>query len=522
MNCFNPPSRGSWGSRLPQAAVAAIAAATALLALSLACSNSEPSGEGADPDVPSVISHSARADADNAQIVFVSVVLSAPARAAVEYENEYAGKFRTALSETAEAEHIIPVVRLRADTAYQYAVGVEKPDGELVYQARGEFTTGALPGVLATMASQTSGESSLGLILSDYKVNFSDGRAEKYIVMMDALGRIVWHYASYKNPTADSGLGTIRALPNGDLMYMVRGTCVCRITPLGDTVSEFVVPFENDKPHHDFLPLEDGRLLYPSVYSFAFDNSADGGDAETRVGVDTINLHDPATGGIERVWDPMDFWDMRDPGQGRPWMRADWLHINSLSESADGGYILSLRNLDQIVSLSPDFKTVKWRLGGADSDFDFPDPADRFTKQHAASQLPNGNILVFDNQARLPEEEGGGYYSRALELSLDFESETAVKAWEFSPEPRIYSAAISSAYRLDNGNTLVNFGHSEDFASIPIAIVEADAQGREVFRLESIDPPAAEISRKSPRRYRAYAGPKSIMGETMLRPPKRR
>ena len=527
MNCFTPSPhpRDSWNSRLSKAVAAAIAATIALLALSAACSNSEPSGEGAgapDPDVPSVTSHSARVDEGNGQIVFVRVVLSAPARVAVEYENEYAGKFRTALSETAAAEHAIPVVRLRADTAYQYAVGVENGGGELVYQARGEFATGGLPGALATMLSETSGESSLDLIFSDYKVHFLDGRREQYIVMMDALGRIVWHYASDKESTAASSLGAARAMPNGDLMYMVKWTCMRRITPLGDTVSEIVIPPENDRPHHDFLPLEDGRLLYPGIYRFAFDNSANGGDAETRVQVDTINLYDPATGEIERVWDPMDFWDMRDPSQRRPWTRSDWLHMNSLSKTADGGYIASLLSIDQVVSLSPDFKTVRWRLGGPGGDFDFPDPADRFARQHTASELPNGNILVFDNQARLPEEEGGGAYSRALELRLDFESGTAVKAWEFSPEPRMYSAAISSAYRLDNGNTLVNFGHSEDFASIPIAIIEADAQGREVFRLVSIDPPTAAASRATPRRYRAYAGPKSIMGETMLRAPKPR
>ena len=84
----------------------------------------------------------------------------------------------------------------------------------------------------------------------------------------------------------------------------------------------------------------------------------------------------------------------------------------------------------------------------------------------------------------------------------------------------MFSRVISGAFRLDNGNTLINFGFSEDFAAIPIAIVEADAQGREIFRLETIDPPLAAASAMGPMRYRAYPGPKSIMGETMLRAPK--
>ena len=174
-------------------------------------------------------------------------------------------------------------------------------------------------------------------------------------------------------------------MPNGDLMYMIKGSCIRRITPLGDTVSEIAVPPENDWPHHDFLPLADGRLLYPGRYDIALDDSANGGDAETMARVDTINLYDPDTGGIERVWDSMDFWDIRDPEQRGAWSGEDWLHMNSLSKTADGDYIASLRNLDQVVSLSPDFKTVRWRLGGPGGDFDFPDPADRFTMQHAAS-----------------------------------------------------------------------------------------------------------------------------------------
>ena len=497
------------------------AALMALIALSSACSDS----------APSVISHEARVDADNGQIVFVSVVLSAPARAAVEYENEFAGKFRTALSETA-VEHVIPVVRLRANTTYQYAVGVEAPDGSLAYGARGEFVAGDLPGALATMRWEARGESSQDLIMADYRTrliapNPAGYMVEQYIVMRDALGYAVWNYASHARIHKHE-MRAVRVQPNGGVMYQLRGCCIIEITPLGERVNEIVVPAYSDRPehfrtHHDFLPPENGRIIYLSAYKLAFDDSANGGDAETTAIVDTVNALDLATGEMEILWDPMDFWDMRDPDQRLRWRveGPDWLHMNSLSKTADGGYIASLRSLNQVISLSPDFKTVRWRLGGPDSDFDFPDPADRFTTQHTASELPNGNILVFDNRAKLPEEEGGDLYSRALEIRLDFDAKTAVKAWEFSPEPRMYSIVISSAYRLDNGNTLVNFGTSPDLANIPIAIVEADARGREVFRLESIDPPLSEVLDKGPERYRAYPGPKSIMGETMLRAPSR-
>ena len=270
------------------------------------------------------------------------------------------------------------------------------------------------------------------------------------------------------------------------------------------------------------MALDDGRILYIGRYGFIFDDSANGGRAETTATVDSLNVYDPASGTVERVWDAAKFWDAADPAQRVARSEnigvLNWTHVNSVSRAPDGGYIASVRNRRQIISISPDFQTIRWQLGGPDSDFAFPAPTDRFDMQRAAAQLQNGNVLVFDNRAVLPDESGG-YYSRALELRLDFDEMTAVKTWEFTPNPPLYAPVGSSAYRLDNGSTLINFGLSVAPATVPIAIIEADADGREIFRLETIDP-SAEAANGSPRRCRAYPGPESVIGETTLRAPK--
>ncbi len=216
----------------------------------------------ATPVAPSVISHSAAVSEDNGLIVFVTVALSAPARVAVEYENEYAGKFRTALSERAAVEHRVPVARLRADTAYQYAVGVETPGGGLAYGARGEFVTGALPDALA-VPTETTGRSSLKLILSDYSL--VRNQMGRHLFMWDELGEVVWSFQ-------DVGEGISRAAhlqPNGDIMYirLARGDAlprVVRVTPLGEFAHS--VPFDGDRSHHDFFVLDDGGVLYLGNY----------------------------------------------------------------------------------------------------------------------------------------------------------------------------------------------------------------------------------------------------------------
>ncbi len=451
------------------------------------------------PAAPSVISHSASVSDDNSLIVFVTVALSAPARVAVEYENEYAGKFRTALSERAAVEHRVPVARLRADAVYQYAVGVETADGALAYGARGEFAAGALPDALA-VPTETTGRSSLKLIFSTYSlVREQMGR---HLFMRDELGEVVWSFQEVGEGISQFA----RFQPNSDLIYirLARGDNpprVVRATPLGDLV--YAVPFDGDRAHHDLIVLNGESVLYAGAYKSGMD-------------VDTINLISPLpaapVGEVERIAAER-VWDARDFGMNL----NERVHLNSISPSLDGGWLASLRNPSQIISISEDFQTVRWRLGGSDGDFAFPDPADMFSRQHTASQLPNGNILLFDNQAGLPAPDGDGYYSRALELRLDFDAMTAVKAWEYSPEPRLHSRIAGSAYRLDNGNTLINFGHPTP-DELTTTLVEVDARGRELFRLAT-DAVPRELRFNH---YRALPGPESVIGETMLRPPKER
>ena len=110
----------------------------------------------------------------------------------------------------------------------------------------------------------------------------------------------------------------------------------------------------------------------------------------------------------------------------------------------------------------------------------------------------------------------GGEYSRALELRLDRESGSVTKAWEYRFSPDIVSDGVSGASRLDNGNTLVNFGATANPALIPLTLVEADALGGEVFRVEIFQP---DNESGFIRSFRADGDIGAIMGETMLRPP---
>ena len=458
-------------------------------------------------DAAGVLRHSASIGEANALIAEVRVSLSQAARVFVEYDNPQAGRYRTAVTEPG-AEHAIPIVRLRPETTYDYTVFVM--DGEdAAAGPAGRFTTGPLPPPLAAVTKRVTGRSSQPLILSNYRR--SDGPG--YFAIWDEVGATVWYYDQAPQT------GPIKQLPGGNFILLTRGTIV-EITPSGEEVVRIERSPRSGSPHHDLTVLADGRVIYPSRENLVFDDSANGGSAETTFIVDQIRIWDPASGRIRQVWDSKDAWDVLDPDQREPAPPRDdgrfsWTHLNSITVGPRGNYVLSFRGRHQVVSLSSDLQTIEWQLHGPDSDYEFPNPADRFYAQHSASQLHNGNVLVFDNGRGRPDAEGG-HYSRALELRLDEAAGTAVKVWEYRLEPDRYSSRGGSAYRLSNGNTLVNFSTTA-LEGVPLTVVEAAADGGEVFRIDTLHLDGASPADRS--RGRALGGLGAIMGETMLRPP---
>ena len=457
-------------------------------------------------EAAAVLRHGAAVSESNALIAEVQVALARAARVFVEYDNPQAGRYRTALTEPA-AEHAIPIVRLRAETTYDYTLFVL--DGEeAVAGPEGRFTTGALPPPLAAVTRRVTGRSSQPLIMSNYRRSGGPG----YFSIWDEVGATVWYHDQAPQT------GPIKPLPGGNFILLTRGAIV-EITPPGEVVNRIERGRRSGNPHHDLTVLADGRVIYPGREILVFDDSANGGSAETTFMVDNVRIWDPASGRIRQVWDSKEAWDVLDPDQRVPAPPRDdgrfsWTHLNSITVGPRGNYVLSFRGRHQVVSLSSDLQTIEWQLHGPDSDYEFPNPADRFYAQHSASQLGNGNVVVFDNGRGRPDSEGG-HYSRALELRLDEAAGTAVKVWEYRLEPDRYSARGGSAYRLSNGNTLVNFSTTA-LDGVPLTVVEAAADGSEVFRIDTLHLDGASPADRS--RGRAF-GLEAIMGETMLRPP---
>lgn len=496
-------------SNLLQTSIVWILAAGALALFAAGCGDDESAP-------PEIVSHSAEISSGNALIAEITATLDRAGLVYVEYENAEAGKFRTATTDEPAVEHRAPMLRLRPETTYSYTVVAVNGEGEETRSDSGTFTTGELPPALSTLNIEATGTPSSELLLLDHRE--IEG---SWFFMLDGDAQIVWYYES-PNPVEDVPYptGAVVQKPNHNLVYQLNNPfsicCIREITPTGRIVDNLAAGPANGFPHRALLLMPDGNVLYAAWTYRVIDDTANEGDAETLVEGLALRVWDQETGLSREIWNAFDGigtdvrggWSTGNTAsypnevtlqEHTPPIR--WSGANSVQIGPRGNIIVSIPNFSQVISISPDYQRVEWKLGGPESTFTFEDPADRFYRQHTAQQLPNGNILMFDNGRNRPEEEGGNY-SRALELALNDYDLVARKVWEYRHDPDLYAVNRSSAYRLENGNTLLNF------VTDPRVVVEVAPDGTEVFK--------AEISgERMQGSFRAYAID-SVMGETRV------
>jgi hypothetical protein len=454
---------------------------------------------------------------DNALIGDATIQLAEPAPIYIEYGNDKVDWLRTQTTEPGQV-HQLPILRLRPATTYQVHAFAVSSSGCPYAGARAEFTSGDLPPQFRKLSVETSGRPSFPLTITDVRLMEGDSRGLNEVrgyVAFDEMGYPVWYYRLSQQTlraSRTSRLSNLVQMASGNLIYLVNNFGIEEITADGRLVRRVRIP--DAHPHHEVLPLDETRMLVLGYEERVIDYPSERGRRSQRVRGDTLVVVDLDNGTQQRVWTAFDALDPTEPPRRSRGPDDeeddvfDWTHSNSLHVGPRGNILMSVRWLDQVISLSPDFQAIEWKLGGSrdGGHFAFLDPADRFYGQHTASQLPNGHILLFDNGDQRPD----GDYSRALELELDFETMVARKAWEYRHQPDLHSVQISSVARLPSGNTLVHFGFPAD-ADGPVVTVEARPDGTAASTL------AMRIEGQRTTSYRAYPL-WSLAGESTTRP----
>lgn len=126
---------------------------------------------------------------------------------------------------------------------------------------------------------------------------------------------------------------------------------------------------------------------------------------------------------------------------------GDYLHANSVDVlkgpapgipgSRAGQVLISFREVSTVALIDEDRQEIVWAQTGP------------WVRQHDAQVLPNGNVMLFDNE--------GDHSGHGMSRVIEFEPATSAIAWSYSgsAEAPLESAARSSQTRLANGNTLI-------------------------------------------------------------------
>lgn len=275
-------------------------------------------------------------------------------------------------------------------------------------------------------------------------------------VSINKFGELVW--AFFPGPSAGPlsfkilGHGKY-AMNNRPYLSIVdsRGDFLDKVNPrLADPSHEI---------HHDLLAVSENQFLVLSHHNEPLGKSFRNVASERKddlYRVDTIEKLDLSDGMWAQVWNlfnhfsPVPRLGWYD-AQNETSPDADGVRslgqITSLSKYQDLGYLISLRRMNRLVLLAPDFKSVVWTVGLSEKDTFRPQTAaDSFYHQSEATMVDDHHLLIFDT---------GKKNSRGVLLELDPTSQKFHVQRSFGDSLRLQSVRRGSAYFLSEANRAV-------------------------------------------------------------------
>jgi hypothetical protein len=374
----------------------------------------------------------------------------------------------------------LPVLGLMPQTAYAMQVVATSADGTSVQSDPISFQTDPLPSDIPLFVALQSGDVQPGYTM----LGLVSASQRNPALIVDQTGRVVWYR---ENPRSISdfqkqpdGTYTV-AVNNSDLfLYAYFIAQYSQYDNLGNLLRTWSATGGWLTDNHELRLLPNGDAL---VYAFSertMDLTSIGGRPNAIV-VGNMLQRVRASGAVQFQWDAFDYLPV--DGIASPvdvqGQYVDWTHMNAIDVTGDGNYLLSVRHLSQVVKIDSATGAVVWKLGGMGSDFQFVgDSFNGFSMQHGARELPNGNILMFDNG-----DEHAPPQSRAAEYQLDFTNRTATLVWQYVAPLSIQGMAMGYAQRLPNGNTLIAYGTAQ-----PPRVQEVNPAGEVVWDLWSSAP----------------------------------
>lgn len=214
-----------------------------------------------------------------------------------------------------------------------------------------------------------------------------------------------------------------------------------------DWESKVLWEYRDAYQHHDYQRLANGNTLLLRWQALPDDvrRQVRGGDRRDddpdRMWGDVVREIRPDGSTVRewRSWEHLSFDEDVICPLDQP---REWTHANSLAVLPDGRWLLSFRLTSNVGIVDPESGRFDWKWG-----------AGRLSHQHAATPLPSGRILIFDNgchRSRLPA------FSQVVEV----DPATNKVVWSYRPAITLafFSFMVSGAERLPGGNTFITEG----------------------------------------------------------------
>lgn len=276
-------------------------------------------------------------------------------------------------------------------------------------------------------------------------MNLLSSRHKATAHLVDMQGEI---HHSWQDPGAGQWMH-VELQPDGDILALTKDAFLTRL----DSDSRVVWRLRT-RVHHDFTVASDGRIL---ALSRRIAHKTFRGMGKMPVLEDTLVWVSPRGEIISEhsVFDRVRHFVSKNRIQSlhravkrrKPWKKiarpeyeGDLTHTNSVEildlpvagVAPAGSILLSMRELNRIAILDAELTTVLWVWGGP-----------KLQGQHHATQLDNGNILVFDNGVERRS-------SRVIEV----DPASREMVWTYS-NPELFTRLRGAAQMLPNGNVLV-------------------------------------------------------------------
>jgi hypothetical protein len=397
----------------------------------------------------------------------LSAIVTASVRDANRVRISYQAQGGTAASSTPEvtisapATITLPVFGLRPETSYSLWVTALTTGGRSTDSRQVSLRTGSLPSYLPVFSVEKPGNPQPGYTMVAWtatNVGTPDlFQEQNAALIVDQDGHVAWYkelpghvvFDWQRQPDGNYTAAADQAIPWTSESYR-------QFDKLGNQLRTWSATEDYTIDDHELRVLPNGDALFFGNNSRTMDLTNIGGQPNADVSGNLL-IRVSSSNQLVFQWDAFDHLpaiDDLDPLIDHTRDSVDWTHGNAIDVTADGNYLMSFRNLSQVVKIDSRSGAVLWKLGGSDGHFTFlDDPLGGFSLQHGIRELPNGNLLLFDNGANHEPPQ-----SRAVEYQLDLNARTARMVWQYDADPALFAFAMGFAHRLQNGNTLVTYG----------------------------------------------------------------